>query len=567
VADSPVIKARIGLLMATRNQADLLPVALDSILGQSHRQLTLTVIDDGSTDATPEILARYSDPRLKVFTTKPQGQIPSLNLAMQKGKPAAFYGVVQASCFYAFNYLESMLSSLMRQPRSSGIFCCYCLGNSRLVSTLYEEPFFDSNELLVRQTLGPGVLFRGEAFKQAGGLFLSERKGIWETWQRLAAQGPFQKFHSILVRFQPSAYDTPPISPVLDPEKDLYPHLKTRILHLPGDTVDPDWLKLLNDAGQTLMSPEQSKERPNLVLCGDLRQLPQALKQAYDHYAPLMLVVNEPEPIQALSQNPQLRFLLGSATIATRTLKAAQQIQSHKNQALVYMHGMTKRETNRLLTRVPMLLYRQRAVIVIRAYGHPRGLIKTLNALNTLNHPPDFADVIILCLDNHPELIKWLQTHHYAWYMATQYAYYPELLYLLRQFKASFVLSLDAGVLPAADYYTKLWPLLSDPKVGMAAGLINQGPAFQSLPLQVKHPGELMQAWSQYKPRVPVEDVDRLSDNAILMRKTIFEWALESFPQTRPLSDETLFSRLLIRSGYRCRLSRQTVAFNLLETL
>lgn len=568
MAESPVVKARIGLLMATRNQAALLPVALDSLLGQSHRQLTLTVVNDGSDDNTLEILARYQhDPRLTVVTTRPQGQVPGLNLAMQKGKPAAYYAVVYGSCFYAFNFLESMLDGLMRYPRSAGTFCCSCLGDAHQTGKIFQEPSYDANELLVRNSLGMGVMFRASSFKSAGGLFLSERKGIWETWQRLAQQGPFLKVPSILMRWQPSAYDMGPQAPAIDPEKDLYPHLKVRALVNPSDRIDPDWLALLTEAGHTLVLPDLIQERPQLVVCGSIETLPLALRQAYDHYAPLMYVVNEPEQLQALTNNPQTRFMFAASTLATRTLKSAQQIKAHGQQALVYMHGMTKRETNRLLTRVPMLLYRHKAVIVIRAYGHPRGLQRTLQALQAMNHPPDFAELVILALDRHPALLEWLKTQPYNWHLAQNNAYFPELLFLLRQFKGSYVLSLDAGIVPAADFFTRLWPLLTDPVAGMASGFINGAPGSQALPMHAKHPGELMRQWRQYKPKRPFDIVDTLSDSAFLIRKTVMEWALEAYPDTLPLANEGQFSRLLSKAGFHPVLSRQTVAFNLLYTL
>ncbi len=49
----------VGLLVAARNEALVLPVTLDSLLGQSDPPDVILVVDDGSTDATPEVLARY----------------------------------------------------------------------------------------------------------------------------------------------------------------------------------------------------------------------------------------------------------------------------------------------------------------------------------------------------------------------------------------------------------------------------------------------------------------------------------------------------------------------------
>ena len=45
-------------VITTYNYARFLPDALDSVLAQSHRDLEIVVVDDGSTDATAAVVAR-----------------------------------------------------------------------------------------------------------------------------------------------------------------------------------------------------------------------------------------------------------------------------------------------------------------------------------------------------------------------------------------------------------------------------------------------------------------------------------------------------------------------------
>jgi glycosyltransferase involved in cell wall biosynthesis len=58
---------RISLVMATYNRASTLPRAIDSVIAQSYRDWELVVVDDGSTDTTSEVLAAYSDSRIRVI--------------------------------------------------------------------------------------------------------------------------------------------------------------------------------------------------------------------------------------------------------------------------------------------------------------------------------------------------------------------------------------------------------------------------------------------------------------------------------------------------------------------
>jgi glycosyltransferase involved in cell wall biosynthesis len=55
----------ISLVMAAYNRAHTLPRALDSVLAQDWPDWEVIVVDDGSTDDTDAVLARYDDPRIR----------------------------------------------------------------------------------------------------------------------------------------------------------------------------------------------------------------------------------------------------------------------------------------------------------------------------------------------------------------------------------------------------------------------------------------------------------------------------------------------------------------------
>ncbi|WP_195210349.1 glycosyltransferase [Actinomarinicola tropica] len=50
----------VSVVIPTFNRSEHLPETLDSILIQDHPALEVVVVDDGSTDATPDVLARYA---------------------------------------------------------------------------------------------------------------------------------------------------------------------------------------------------------------------------------------------------------------------------------------------------------------------------------------------------------------------------------------------------------------------------------------------------------------------------------------------------------------------------
>ena len=77
----------VSVLLCVYNGERYLAQALDSVLGQSFRDFECIVVDDGSTDATPEILAQYAraDSRMKVLRNEKNLRLPaSLNRGLSQ---------------------------------------------------------------------------------------------------------------------------------------------------------------------------------------------------------------------------------------------------------------------------------------------------------------------------------------------------------------------------------------------------------------------------------------------------------------------------------------------------
>lgn len=73
--DAPLV----SVLLPVRNGLPWLPAALDSLWCQTLTRFEAIVIEDGSTDATAALLARQTDPRLRVIATGGVGIAEALN--------------------------------------------------------------------------------------------------------------------------------------------------------------------------------------------------------------------------------------------------------------------------------------------------------------------------------------------------------------------------------------------------------------------------------------------------------------------------------------------------------
>lgn len=79
-------KPAVSVVLPNYNGSDFLKTAVDSVLAQSFTDFELIVVEDGSTDGSAELLASYSDPRLRVI---PLEQNEHICIALNTGLAAA----------------------------------------------------------------------------------------------------------------------------------------------------------------------------------------------------------------------------------------------------------------------------------------------------------------------------------------------------------------------------------------------------------------------------------------------------------------------------------------------
>ncbi len=79
------MKPEISVLMSVYNGQERVGAAVESLLAQTFQDFELLIVDDASTDATPEILSGYEDPRLRVLhNDRNLGLTRSLNRALPR---------------------------------------------------------------------------------------------------------------------------------------------------------------------------------------------------------------------------------------------------------------------------------------------------------------------------------------------------------------------------------------------------------------------------------------------------------------------------------------------------
>lgn len=115
---------RVSVLIGCWNNADTLREAIDSILGQTLRELELIIVDDGSTDTTRELVGEVlvSDPRVTYLQLGHVGISRSINAGLAVAG-AEFVAFQDADDWSLPDRLERELAVLESRPEVAVVGC------------------------------------------------------------------------------------------------------------------------------------------------------------------------------------------------------------------------------------------------------------------------------------------------------------------------------------------------------------------------------------------------------------------------------------------------------------
>jgi glycosyltransferase involved in cell wall biosynthesis len=192
----------VAVLIAARNVAAYVAYAIESVMAQTHRNWTLVVVDDGSTDRTGEVIARYRDPRILLLRQAAQGVSVARNAASAgAGAPEALL-FLDADDWLAPNALARLAAALMADPAAVAAHAPYAFVAEGATPTRpgkveRHTPLAPPDLLprLIRGNIfanGGHVLIRSSAWTAAGHFRRDLSFGEdWEFWTRLALRGRF----------------------------------------------------------------------------------------------------------------------------------------------------------------------------------------------------------------------------------------------------------------------------------------------------------------------------------------------------------------------------------------
>ena len=113
---------RVSVIMPAYNYAQFIGAAIESVLGQSWQDWELIIVDDGSTDATPAVIAGFHDPRIRALRRQNGGEAAARNsgLDLARGEYISF---LDADDLYLPNALADRVAFLETHPEYGVVVC------------------------------------------------------------------------------------------------------------------------------------------------------------------------------------------------------------------------------------------------------------------------------------------------------------------------------------------------------------------------------------------------------------------------------------------------------------
>jgi len=194
----------VSLVIPAYNHADYLEQAIESVLAQDYPRMELIVVDDGSTDKTPEVLRRYEG-RATVIRQENRGQAAALNRGWESSS-GVYLGYLSADDVLEPPAVSRLAASFENRSHAVLAYPDFRLVDPHLATVrVVRAPEVSYEEMLINFVCapGPGALFRRSAFLAAGGWNPEYRQmPDFEYWLRLGLQGEFVHVPEVLASFR-----------------------------------------------------------------------------------------------------------------------------------------------------------------------------------------------------------------------------------------------------------------------------------------------------------------------------------------------------------------------------
>lgn len=199
----------VSVIIPTYNCGKYVKAAVDSVLGQSFRDFEVLVIDDGSTDETPDVMRQYGE-RVRYLRQINGGVARARNRGLDESR-GRYVAFLDADDIWLPLKLTRQLSALAFSPEHRVSYTACTMTDPELNPlAVYHRPYTGRSleTLLIRNFVGTPSSVLGERalFMQTGGFDpVLSQCADWEMWLRVATRSEFLYVDEPLILYREHA--------------------------------------------------------------------------------------------------------------------------------------------------------------------------------------------------------------------------------------------------------------------------------------------------------------------------------------------------------------------------
>ena len=201
----------VSVVIAAYNAARWIAETLDSVLAQTFRDFEVIVVDDGSSDQTPEIVAGYKD-RIRYLRKENGGQPSARNVGI-RAACGSYIAFVDADDLWLPKKLELQMELFCRRPDLAWVYSDAIAFDGDTGQELFRMGDLTKprtgdilRPLLLRDFIpSPTPVIRRDVFGTVG--YFDESPDLqigedWNMWLRIAAKCPVEFVDQPLARYR-----------------------------------------------------------------------------------------------------------------------------------------------------------------------------------------------------------------------------------------------------------------------------------------------------------------------------------------------------------------------------
>lgn len=180
----------VTILMPVYNAMPFLPKAVESILCQTLQDISILIVNDGSTDESFTYLSQINDPRIRIINLAHQGQGAALNIGLEECK-TEFLARMDSDDISLPNRFAEQLAFMRKNTQIAAVGTQFKYIGSKGVAPSPRLPLYHDviRAYLLRAQLSivhASIMFRTSALREIGGYRIKGSGQDWDLFLRLS---------------------------------------------------------------------------------------------------------------------------------------------------------------------------------------------------------------------------------------------------------------------------------------------------------------------------------------------------------------------------------------------